>query len=434
MTSAQEWLDTAPHPGAVAAAQGKGLEVRRVDAAEAAGWFRVVARTFTEGEPSAENLEASVARNAQRRLLGVFDASSPIAEEPVGTVASWVGEISLPGAVAIDGVAISAVSVAQTHRRRGIARIMLEGELRAAAENGSALAMLTVSESSIYGRYGFGVATIASTVTVKTRELTWTGRTPGGRLDTIRREDARDELLDVHERARRDIPGEVSSPPGADDRFTGTAPDAHEAEKIRAVRYADADGTTQGVLTYRVSGGRDARSKNTASVIAFVAATADAEAALWRYLLDLDLVDTVNASLLSPDPVLLWMVDDPRAIESTPIDHHYVRILDVERVLSSRRYARPGTVRLDVSDPLDLAGGSYVLTVDADGRGVVSRATEADRDLPAVALDIAELSSIAFGSVNLWTLERAGRVSGDGVEAAASLFLWHVPARLSFWY
>ena len=66
--------------------------------------------------------------------------------------------------------AISMVTVAATHRRRGIARGLLEGELRAAASAGVPMAGLTVTEATIYGRYGFGPAVpVSRTASMATR-------------------------------------------------------------------------------------------------------------------------------------------------------------------------------------------------------------------------------------------------------------------------
>ena len=49
---------------------------------------------------------------------------------------SWVTPMTVQGGAHVPMWAISAVTVAATHRRRGIARNLLEGELRAAAQPG----------------------------------------------------------------------------------------------------------------------------------------------------------------------------------------------------------------------------------------------------------------------------------------------------------
>uniref|UniRef100_UPI000FD8DC37 GNAT family N-acetyltransferase n=1 Tax=Microbacterium sp. CPCC 204701 TaxID=2493084 RepID=UPI000FD8DC37 len=121
-----------------------GLDYRRVDVdGDAFGsWLQVVARGFQDGERSAEQVAAAQERSGYRRVTGVYDPVSPVPEAPVATIASWLGELTVPGGAAIPSCAISAVTVSPTHRRRGIARAMLEGELRAAGAAGIPMAML----------------------------------------------------------------------------------------------------------------------------------------------------------------------------------------------------------------------------------------------------------------------------------------------------
>ena len=52
----------------------------------------------------------------------------------------------------------SVVAVAPTHRRRGILRAMMTQHLAEVHEKGEPLAALWASESSIYGRFGYGPA------------------------------------------------------------------------------------------------------------------------------------------------------------------------------------------------------------------------------------------------------------------------------------
>ncbi|HWL77493.1 sterol carrier protein domain-containing protein, partial [Microbacterium sp.] len=131
-----------------------------------------------------------------------------------------------------------------------------------------------------------------------------------------------------------------------------------------------------------------------------------------------------------------WMIADQRAATITVRDHQYVRILDLVAALETRRYGAAGRLLLDVTDPLGFAGGAFVIEVDADG---VGRVTPVDRDAApdaalAVRLGITELSAVYLGGVSLATLHRAGRVITDDPVAAARVFSWHTPPRLSIWY
>ncbi|MGO4343795.1 GNAT family N-acetyltransferase, partial [Pedococcus sp. 2YAF34] len=140
---------------------------------------------------------------------------------PVGTVNSWIAPLTVPGGAAVGSWAISNVTVAPTHRRRGIARALLGAELRTAHALGVPLAILTVSESVIYGRWGFGPATFATEWRVDTKRVRWVGPATTGRLSFTEpaayRETGRDVLRAVM--ARR--AGEIDQTPYLADRLIG---------------------------------------------------------------------------------------------------------------------------------------------------------------------------------------------------------------------
>lgn len=414
-----------------------GLDYRRLDVDGTAfpAWLQVVARGFQDGERSAEQIAAAQERSGYRRVTGVYDPVSPVPEAPVATIASWLGELTVPGGATIPSCAISAVTVAPTHRRRGIARAMLEGELRAADAVGMPMAMLTVSESTLYGRYGFAPAASAASWRIETKRAQWIGPRPDGRVDFVPRERLRELLPVVHERTRLRVPGEIDVPAGHWDNIAGTRPDAEKAGDKRAVQYADASGEVRGLAVYAVRENHDDFTKATVTVHYLVAETDDAYAALWRFLLELDLVAEVHASELSVDEPLLWMIADQRAATVTVRDHQYVRILDVPAALEARRYATPGRLVLDVADPLGIAEGRYLLDVAADGS---ARVTRLMGDAPAgaigMALGITELSAVYLGGVSLAALVAAGRVTTQDASTAARVLSWHLTPRLSIWY
>lgn len=415
----------------------QGLDYRRtsVEGGDFAPWLQSVARGFQDGERSEEQIASSRERSAYRRLTGVYDPAAPVSEAPVATIASWLGELTVPGEAAVPSCAISAVTVAPTHRRRGIARAMLEGELRAAADAGVPVAMLTVSESPLYGRYGFAPAAASASWRIETKRAAWIGPRPGGRVDFISRETLRGLIPELHERVRLRAPGEIDVPGGHWDGFAGTSPAAEKPGEKRAIQYTDPAGDVRGLALYTVRENHDDFTKATVRVAYLVADGNDAYAALWRFLLELDLVGEVQADELSVGEPLLWMISDQRAAKITVRDHQYVRLLDVPAALERRRYGAAGVVALDVSDALGHAEGRYLLEVDADGRGRVS---PWDGEPPAgavnLSLGIAELSALYLGGVSPVTLEAAGRLRTSDVAAATRVFSWHVAPRLSIWY
>jgi predicted acetyltransferase len=414
-----------------------GLELRLVDptGTDFAPWLQAMNRGFLSGDRTQEQIAASQERSGARRHIGVYDPTIPLPDMPVGTFDSWASELGVPGGGSVSATAISGVTVAPTHHRRGIARAMMEAELRTAASLGITAGVLTVSESTLYGRYGFAPAADVATWKIEPRRAGWTGPTPAGRVDFVSRERASEVAAALHERLRTTWPGELRMPDGHWERLTRTRPDAEKAGELRAVQYAGTDGDPSGIALYTVRENHDDFTKSTVSVQHLIAADLDAYAGLWRYLLSLDLVGTVTASELSVAEPLLWMIADRRAVKVEVWDHHYVRILDVAAALSARRYGAAGTLALDVADPLGIGGGRWILRAAADGTAAVEPwQGAAPADAVEVRLGVAELSAAYLGSVSLLTLAAAGRVETDDADLAARVFGWHVPARLSFWY
>lgn len=434
----EPYLLAAPDPDFVAALSARGLAPQVVSVGDADAyreWTQVVRRGFLDGEPSPEQLEASRERSSYRRMTGVYDASAAMPEAPVATVASWISELSTPGGRGIPSWAVSAVTVAPTHRRHGLARAMLEGELRLAQRLGVPMAMLTVSESTLYGRYGFASAASAATIELDVKRASWTGPVPDGRTDFIPRERLRELAPELHDRVRSGVPGEIEIPAAHWDSFAGTRPDAKDPGKHRAIQYADAAGIVRGLALYTVRGNDDDFTKAHVTVEYLLADGPDAYAALWRFFVELDLVGTVTAGELSVDEPLLWMISDRRAATVRVVDHQYLRIVDVPAALEARRYGASGVLALDVADPIGLSGGRWILRTDAEGAAAVEVWDgEAPAEAVVVRLGIAELSAAYLGGVSLATLATAGRVVTEDAATAARVVSWHVTPRLSFWY
>ncbi len=437
MITPEPTFHNAPLDGALGSAlAAQSLSAARVDGATRAAsdaWLEAVARGFLGGEPNATRQEVFFAGGSARRTLGVYDAGAPVPEVPVATFASWEGELTLPGGM-VPTCAISAVTVAPSHRRRGILRTLMAGELRTAVARGIPVASLTVSESTIYGRFGFGPAAPSAHWEIKTRRARWIGPESPGRLDFVTRAQGRALAEKLHERVRPDSPGELAMPAGHWDRTFGTRADAEKPELLRVIQYRSPAGEVDGLALYKVAENSDDFAESSLEVVMLLAATDEAYAGLWRFLLSMDLIATVRADLLGVDEPLWWMIADQRAVKITITDHHYVRILDVPAALGARRYDIADSVAFEVTDPLEIAGGTYVLTTDAGGAGSVDAVDDAPLGLPVVRLGVAELSSLLLGGVSATTLARAGRIETEDPERFTRLFQTPRAPRLSYWY
>jgi len=414
-----------------------GLRIDLVDAndPEAAAAFSDAAnRGFHGGTLSPERHAEYFEANKARRNTGVWDDSSS-SPEPVGTSNSWISRLAVPGNRTIDAWAISSVTVASTHHKRGIARALMEAELAAAAKH-APMAMLTVSESSLYQRYGFAPAAFAADYEFDIRRTTWSGPIPDGRVEYISLEQFALELGALHERMVPTRPGMVDIWPLRVAQLSGTsAADEDRAKKLRAIRYVDAAGATRGIANYRISGGDQDFVKHTLTVETLVIETPDAGAALWRYLLEVPLVEKVKVEHRPVDEPVQWMITDWRAANVTLWEHQYLRILDVPAVLRARTYLSDGQIEFEVDDPYDHASGRWELTVK-DGVGQIA-IVDHPSGLPALVLGVAELSALFLGGVTATTLAAAGRVQEAEPGAAAfadEILRAGVTPFLSIWY
>lgn len=410
-----------------------GLEYALVDA-DGDGFpsfLTSVTRGFLGEEPTPEQIETARTALRTRRLTGVFDRAGEQPDAAVATIDSWVSELTVSPGRTTPLWSISAVTVAPTHRRRGIATAMLTGELRTAAAAGYALAGLTVTEATIYGRWGFSPAAWASSVAVDTRRARWTGPTAPGRLDFVPRESLPERLSAVHERLRVRRPGAV---PGWDSRWRGIAgltPEAPDAKKVRGVAYRDPAGVERGILVYTIAE-REEYTAHELQVRALFADGDEALAALWRFALEHDLVGKVTADLQPAVPPVQWMVSDRRAVTATLTDHHWLRVLDVPGALASRSYAGELDLVFGIDDALGFAHGSWRVRIDAAGVASVAR-EDAE---PDVRMPVGSLASLLLGGVRATELAAAGLVQGaaEHLGAIDGAFAPAAAPLLDIWY
>ena len=428
-------------PTSAASLAASGLKYDLVDTADRAAfeaWFQADSRGFHGPALSKEQVDAAFAGITYRRTVGVWDERLVSPEVPVATVSSWTEQVTVPGRRSIDAWAISSVTVSPTHRRRGIARALLEGELRSAVDMGLPMATLTVSESTIYGRFGFGQAVFAADLTIDTTRATIPVRERRGVLQHVTPAVFVAEAPHVFERLRLATPGQIDVWPLRWEQIAGTVPgDDEYSKKTRVVRFDDEDGTPRGFVVYRVTGGGLDFTNHKLTVDYLLAETPEAYEALWRYVLEVDLVHEVKAELRSVDEPLLWLLSDMRAARVSPIDHLWMRILDVPASLSARTYSCAGTVGFDVSDELGFASGRYVLETNDEGMPTVARVESIPEGVPAVSLSVNELSSLYLGGVSASSLISARRIV-ELTEGAGSLVerVFHSPTTpwLSVWF
>jgi predicted acetyltransferase len=339
-------------------------------------------------------------------------------------------QMSVPGAV-VPTAGITWITVAPTHRRRGLLTAIMRRQLdEVHAAGREPVAALWAAESSIYGRFGYAPAV---------RRGGWTGAAPRLRLrpdvdvgtGAIRLVDVaefRPAAVAVHEQVRRSVPGNMARSEGWWDRRLRDDPEERHGElEQQLALHTEADGTVTGYATYRLQQREDERSDPDSTLVVgeVRATTPTGYAALWRFLLSHDLVRTVEAPNASVDEPLQHLLADPRAWRARPTDTLWVRLVDVGAALSARRYPAPLDMVLEVRDRFcDWNDGRWHLWGHPSG----AFCDRTDRD-PDLVLDIEALSAVYLGGVSLATLHAAGRVtevSPGAVVQAGTAFRWPV--------
>jgi len=137
-----------------------------------------------------------------------------------------------------------------------------------------------------------------------------------------------------------------------------------------------------------------------------VARTPEARAALWTFLIGIDLVRMLHWRL-APDrePLPLMLADADSLVVRTGMGL-WVRLVDLDAALAARTYARPFELVLAVADAFcPWNEGRHRLAFD--GTSASCEPTRADPDL---ALDAGALGAAYLGGTWLSTLAAAGQV------------------------
>ncbi|OMH33098.1 GNAT family N-acetyltransferase [Tersicoccus sp. Bi-70] len=405
-----------------AALDGTGADAR-ADATTLA-WIEAVDRGFHQKPPVPGQAERMVRFYLEddRELTGAYASGTPDGAvdtaSPVATFATMRHTLNT-GASLLPTHQITAVTVRATHRRRGLLRAMMTEDLRRAAADGLAMAALTASEATIYGRFGFGVAVERESLRIDTRRglallpHATAASEHAGTTEFVDREAIADLARRVFARWHAATPGSLDRQASYPGNIDGTLRDA-DLEPDTAVRGAahwGADGEPDGYVTWSFAGW-DA-DPTTVRVRDLVAVTDEAYRALWDLIGSLDLVDVVTWDRASVDEPLRWAVADTRTCAVTEReDSLWLRILDPVAALQARPGGAPGAVRIAVTDDLGIAAGTFDL-VSEDGRLTARRTADGAEPDAEVTLSVAALGSAYLGGISVTTLARAGAVAGD---------------------
>ncbi len=355
--------------------------------------------------------------NELDRCWGAFDEG-----RPVGSLRGISFEVTVPGGASVPLDGISAVTVAPTHRRRGLLSRMMAGELSAAKERGEPLSGLYAAEFPIYARFGFGPAAESATWHLDARAAAWNRELPGT-VEIVEPQVALERAPAVYDKVRALTPGAVTRPSVHWERNLGFIPREGEPGQGKDILNAlcyDENGEAVGFVRYKFGEERwtKQRPDNTVEAFDLFAVNVEYEARLWKFLADHDWVSHVVAKELRRIDEL-WrelLVDRRAAWSDEQWEGEWLRVLDPAAALAARRYEVPGRIVLRVVDKDGYADGTFALDGGPDG-ATCAPTTES----PEVTLSAAVLASIYLGGFSAARYALLGRLDEHRPGAVARL-------------
>lgn len=379
-------------------------DVRVLQQTEWNAWYDNLVRAFGGVPESSDERALFNVLTEYDRSIGVWDG-----DQVVGTAGAFSFRVTVPGGASVPAAGITMVSVAATHRRRGVLRSMMRRQLDDIRSWGEPLAVLTASEPAIYGRFGYGIATYQLNAEIDTSRVRLS--VPPGTDDVRLRYAAPADVLDaceaVYARLVPERPGMLARRPGWEQvGLLDPEGERDGASPLQCV-VAERDDEVVGYARFRVKPEWEPSGPKSAVVLEELEGLDPAaQSALWRFLFEIDLTSWLRTRGRPVDEAWQHMVSDIRRCNLRLKDALHVRLVDVGAALEARTYQAPVDLVFEVEDAFcPWNEGRWRLTGDAKGASCVRTEDAAD-----LALSVRELGAAYLGGMPLASLGAAGRV------------------------
>lgn len=393
------------------------VDIREVPEADIDRALELAYLVFND-RPEKEGRERHHALLVRCGRIGAYDGDTL-----VGFMAAHDFRLSVPGAD-LRCPGLTFVSVAPTHRRRGVLTALMAEQLRRASATDSPLAALWASEAAIYGRFGYGGATTGVTIEIdSTRPLPLRIAPDRRPLRLVAPDEALAVIGPFHEAARA---GRAGRPIRSPERWSQEwlCEQDEEDEELsppRIIVLGDPGEPIAGYVLYRTKTEDDSRPLRTPGLVRVEELEADTPAvaaALWECLAALDLTGRVVAwGRPADDPLLHFAADRDQVRVTAQFPALWLRLVDVRTALTERSWAAPVELVLELTD-VRLPANAGRFRLKAGPGGATYEPARAAADL---TLDVRELAACYLGGTRVVELVAAGLVAEHTPGAAAAL-------------
>lgn len=350
------------------------------------------------------DIEAWKKRVQLEDILVVEDISDPEHPYLVATSLCYRLRLTVPGGASLDAPLLAMVTVAATHRNRGIWQQVSARGFGMLMERDYPILCGVPTRTPMYEVLGAGVATYTRTYNVDPRSAKLRTAPGPSRAREVTAAEAARCLPPIYDRWCEQTHGALSRDSAWwGDYLQDRSTQRDDGSSLSFIVHPD------GFLTYRVLGASPHAYRppfGTVVVQDFCPITAEAHTELLSALLVLDLFDNIAIQVPVDDPLPLKLKDQRAAATAGIDDFLWLRIMNIPDALSARQYGADVDIVLEITDPLNVAGGTFLLQT-GDGSGKCT-----PHDGPAdIKIGLGDLGSIYMGAHRPVELSRAGRIS-----------------------
>ncbi len=378
--------------------------------------------------PAAPAEELLIGLPADQRFAAYVDGADP--QTYPGVYGVFPLTLAIPGPDAgtrhLPCAGLTWVGVHPDHRRSGVLTAMMRHHFeQVRAQDGVHVSALHTSEPAIYGRHGYGLASLELQVSLgRGSTLTAPHLDEAAAAVTTQFATMSDDT-EVPKRMRESHLaaaglGAVIGDAGYYARICHHLPEELRGKERWRVLFARRDGADVGFAMFRRSQKWERERPAGELTVWVLVGDPATQLALLRRLVAFDLIGTAKVEKVGVDDPLLAWVGGPRgASDVATYDSLWVRLVDLPEALQERAWSAPCDV---VAEVVDTAApwndGRWRIRADDTGRATVERTT-ADAD---VRLGVDVLGAAYLGGGNLLALQRAGLVAEQRTGAVTELW------------